>query len=484
METPQVEQKEEIKSYKIKEGLFTNEEQTKAVDFLMSFILESDDKEAVLIGKGGTGKTTSIKVVTDKLETLKKYNKKTGKQEGFVVYAAAPSHSACNKLAESLDYKIPVYTYASLLGMKLDIYSGKFVIDEFSRREKGIPIERCNIVVLDEGSMMGEKLKGYFTSLTDDDTKIIYMGDYRQLPPIREKKENLDMDADSPVFTLKNRVEIHQRMRQANESPIIPVIDFVGDCIETGQFKRFPKENRVSKKVEDSEIVFTNEAEWFLNDYCRSFLEDPTNPYHTKGIAYTNDYRKKVNNAIRKKLYKEECINQFVKGEIVTAFETFFISISESIKNAESFIVTDIVKGEVEFEYTEMVAKDGQFLSFPEFKTEKFKVLKLDLEYKDQIYYNVPVIAEEDRNKYDKLLQHLFDKRMFREAYSLKETFADLQYGYVITSHKAQGHTYDDVYVLEDDIMALPNVSIKTKFKSFYVAVSRPSKRLVIFSRF
>ncbi len=77
----------------------------------------------------------------------------------------------------------------------------------------------------------------------------------------------------------------------------------------------------------------------------------------------------------------------------------------------------------------------------------------------------------------------MFEKRLFHEAYAFKEQFADLQYGYAITSHKAQAQTYKNVYVLEDDIMGLANVKPVTKFKSFYVAVSRPSKKLVIFSR-
>ncbi len=475
----------EVKKYEIipGSGMFTNEEQTKAVDYLVDFLLNSKEKEAVLIGKGGTGKTTIINVVKEIVKGLRKFNDKTKKQEEFIIYATAPSHNACAKLRECFDNEIPVYTNAAILGMKLDMYSGKFQVDEFARRENGVPIEECNVSVWDECSMIGEKAKGYIISFSDSQAKVIYMGDFRQLPPIREKGENPDKDADSPTFNVKNRVEISQRMRQGVESPILNVIDFYGDCIETNKFKQYPLELRVNNKTETGEVIFTKDPNWFLDSYVEEFANDPKNPYHIKGIAFTNEYRTRVNTALRKRLFKEQAIEQFVVGDMVTAFETYFISAAESIKNAESFSVTGIRKGRRGFEYTEMKTKDGEFMAFPEMIEVEFDTVFLDLECGEDFHMNIPVVAESSRKEYDDLLAHLFAKRMFKEAYQLKEFFADIQYGYVITSHKAQGHTYKNVWVLEDDIMGVYGPTIKTKFKSMYVAVSRPSRKLVLFSR-
>jgi hypothetical protein len=76
---------------------------------------------------------------------------------------------------------------------------------------------------------------------------------------------------------------------------------------------------------------------------------------------------------------------------------------------------------------------------------------------------------------------------LFREdpqlAYGLASRYANLEYGYAITSHKAQGSTYTNVYVMEDNIMGPSNGgSVKAKNQSLYVAVSRPTTKLVMVS--
>ena len=68
-------------------------------------------------------------------------------------------------------------------------------------------------------------------------------------------------------------------------------------------------------------------------------------------------------------------------------------------------------------------------------------------------------------------------------AFKLKGEFANLEYGYAITSHKAQGSTYTNVYVMEDNILGPTNGSdVKAKNQSLYVAVSRPTTKLVMIS--
>jgi ATP-dependent exoDNAse (exonuclease V) alpha subunit len=69
-------------------------------------------------------------------------------------------------------------------------------------------------------------------------------------------------------------------------------------------------------------------------------------------------------------------------------------------------------------------------------------------------------------------------------AVLLSKIFANLQYGYCSTAHKAQGSTYTNTYVIEDNIMSeYTNLSNnKAKNQALYVAVSRPTTKLVMFS--
>jgi len=63
----------------------------------------------------------------------------------------------------------------------------------------------------------------------------------------------------------------------------------------------------------------------------------------------------------------------------------------------------------------------------------------------------------------------------------MKESIVDLGYNYAMTSHKVQGSTYKNVYVLEDDIMSFPGGRLQRN-RMIYTAVSRPTTKLVVYS--
>ena len=54
--------------------------------------------------------------------------------------------------------------------------------------------------------------------------------------------------------------------------------------------------------------------------------------------------------------------------------------------------------------------------------------------------------------------------------------FADIVYGYAMTTHKSQGSTYPNVYLNISNILGCNKVSTIVKFKSLYTGGSRPSK--------
>lgn len=471
----------EEKVYEIRDGLFATPEQVIAIDGLVDFLCNSKEREAVLIGKGGTGKTTVINMVA-KLIKDKKMNLPSGKQERFDVYAAAPSHSACDVLRDSLEGSgIRVFTIASILGMTLDLTTGKFKVDEYGRRTTGVPIEDCNVVVFDECSMIGEKAKGYITSFAGVQTKIIYMGDFRQLPPIREKGENGNLDADSPTFNVPVKFELRTRMRQSEDSPIIPITDIIADAIEN-QTKVSLSEHRVSVKGLLSSVSFTSDANQLLDEMAEDF-RIALNPYEVKGVSYQNEYRHKVNAAIRKRLWGDDVVNQFMVGDIVTSFETFMLNEWTIIPNSTSHVVTHVEDDTITYEYTELVSEENTFKMKHRTTKIPIRVKRLNIESKAGTFNGIPVVASDDRLFYERELKLMFDKRLYKQAYAFKERFADLQYGYCVTSHKVQGQSHDKVYVFEDDIMLLHFIPYITRLKSLYVALSRPRKKLVIFSR-
>ena len=74
------------------------------------------------------------------------------------------------------------------------------------------------------------------------------------------------------------------------------------------------------------------------------------------------------------------------------------------------------------------------------------------------------------------------DRSYWRQYYNEKEQqITSLEYGYAVTSHKAQGSTFNNVYVFEDNILSAPGNN-KSRNQALYVATSRPRKKLVIVS--
>jgi len=69
---------------------------------------------------------------------------------------------------------------------------------------------------------------------------------------------------------------------------------------------------------------------------------------------------------------------------------------------------------------------------------------------------------------------------LLQRAWEFKKTFAPVEYGYCVTSHKAQGSTYNTVIVHQSDIMNVKPTSNKVKSLSMYTAITRAAKTCII----
>jgi exodeoxyribonuclease-5 len=441
--------------YNLGNGVYANSIQRLAIDKMSDFLQGNDKEFFVLEGRGGTGKTTVIKKVVEPY-----YGKKS-------IYACAPSHAAKKVLQDSFEYSpsVKYMTIASLLGMKLNQNTGKFVVDEYMRRMEGIPIEDADILIVDECSMIDEGLFSYIKKYKEKNCKVIFLGDSAQLPPIREDG-GMFQDKNSPVFDITNSIRLTERMRQGEDSPIVPVTDIFAFNIDSKTLKDNPLEpyHRITNysSTRDEGVVFTDDRKRFLSNLARDFKSEEAkkNPYHTKCIVYTNDARKNINILIRKALYGEDAKKEYVVGEQVIAFDSFVNEKGHPIiHNSDLFKVTSVTETTI--------------------KGYKAFYMEITNEF---ITKEVPVISGYSKLKWNNDIRELFKKKKFKKAYELKDTFADIQHAYAISSHKSQGSTYTNAYVWEDNIMETFGPTAKTKNQSMYVACSRPKKKLVILS--
>ena len=470
--------------YELFPGVFANAGQTEAIDKLNDF-LKSNEKAFLLEGKGGTGKTTIIKKV---ISAAVLDNKR--------VLAIAPSHKAKKVLAKSLKgLDVNIKTLASALAIKLDESTGKFEPDEYARKKGNVPIKNGDIIVIDESSMVSDPLLKEIKQWVSSGAKVIFMGDRAQLPPVGQEK-------DSDVFGLKNRYELTEKMRQAATSPIINIGSKIAANAED-DFNRVANpitpEDRVNKEdtISGSSITWEGSEAAALDQYAEDIQRANGDVNFAKIVTFNNQNHssaqsvKNLNTKVRLKLFGDRAIEErFIPGEILTAYDSYNPSQGKEESDIVFFNSDDMTVESVRFVPNHSVTVEV----FSGAKGRRSKAFNFDVEMltlqndegKTITHLGrpveIPVIANSSKEAYSAALNQLWssDRQM---AYALQGKFGNLEYGYAITSHKAQGSTYTNVYVMEDNIMGPSNGgSNKAKNQSLYVAVSRPTTKLVMVS--
>jgi exodeoxyribonuclease-5 len=470
--------------YELFPGVFANAGQTEAIDKLNDF-LKSNEKAFLLEGKGGTGKTTIIKKV---ISAAVLDNKR--------VLAIAPSHKAKKVLAKSLKgLDVNIKTLASALAIKLDESTGKFEPDEYARKKGNVPIKNGDIIVIDESSMVSDPLLKEIKQWVSSGAKVIFMGDRAQLPPVGQEK-------DSDVFGLKNRYELTEKMRQAATSPIINIGSKIAANAED-DFNRVANpitpEDRVNKEdtISGSSITWEGSEAAALDQYAEDIQRANGDVNFAKIVTFNNQNHssaqsvKNLNTKVRLKLFGDRAIEErFIPGEILTAYDSYNPSQGKEESDIVFFNSDDMTVESVRFVPDHRVTVEV----FSGAKGRRSKAFNFDVEMLtlqndegNTITHlgrpvEIPVIANSSKEAYSAALNQLWssDRQM---AYALQGKFGNLEYGYAITSHKAQGSTYTNVYVMEDNIMGPSNGgSNKAKNQSLYVAVSRPTTKLVMVS--
>jgi exodeoxyribonuclease-5 len=454
---------------------------------LMEDFLKSDKEEFLLMGEGGTGKTTIISHIA--------------RNTNLRIGGVAPTHKAKKQLSRSLPEQTSTFspiasnTLASMLAIKLNETTGEFTLDEWTRKYSGVPIQKLDLIILDEASMISSKLYEQLLKDKKPSAKIIYMGDDAQLPPVGDNKV-------SPIFDrVKDNYRLTEVKRQAIDSPILNLARTISTNIRSdkptlGIITNDLRKNDVDP-VSNSKITFVANESSALNDLVSKIKEANEDVNYAKAVTYNNQNNsnnqsvKNLNLKIRQKLWGDKAKTQFNVGELVTSYDAFMHPKDPKavlFNNSEDFFVTSAneVKGK-KFKVTaHSKAKGSRSLEV------EFDIVELSLKDEDgntgptddlmSSYVNIPVIANSSKAAYKAMVDSLFksDPQM---AYALMRKFANMEYGYAVTSHKSQGSTYKNVYVFEDNILGLSNKSRGIdKLRSLYVGVSRASESLTMIS--
>jgi exodeoxyribonuclease-5 len=171
-----------------------DEGQQTALDTILAR-LKSGARRIVLAGAAGTGKTTVLLQIIERVVAA-----------GWEVHLLAPTNKAARRMTETTGR--PARTLHSVQYSKfVEADDGELVIS--GRRSFA---EARELVVVDEASMLGSALVKDLEEMLPEKAAVLYLGDPYQLPPV---KDSAGVDLDHPDAAL---TKVH---RQAAENPIL-----------------------------------------------------------------------------------------------------------------------------------------------------------------------------------------------------------------------------------------------------------------------
>ncbi len=433
------------------ETIVLNQKQQEAVDKIYDF-LDSEDREFLLTGRAGTGKTTTISFIEFPYTTI----------------GMAISHKAKEVLRQSLP-QYEVITVAGAIGLEKidDLDTGKTEFISFGKE-----INKSKLIfIVDECSMIDTFSRSELLRLYPK-AKFIYLGDIHQLPPIKDKKSNVFSD-DSI-----DSVELIDNMRTGVESPIMTLLNNIvqlqlNRCTDLNIIRSIlPKENieidgkRLIANMRIGEFYDINNEIIIItyHNYKKDILNSQ---FRDKILGFKDIYNVGDKLIFNNNIYKSIQGNQtrvFTNSEIVTikTISTAGYKFNEKIVFAEN---GELMYDTIEFSmpYYLITVEGKNDMVFVPSDIAAFSKL-LD---KLSTYAKSLIDFKQERSK------------MWRIFFMAKYAFYDVSYAYALTSHKSQGSTYDSVTVDFNDIFK-SKMGMDEKLQCFYVACSRAKNNLNI----
>jgi exodeoxyribonuclease-5 len=379
-----------------------NQDQMNAADQLQAF-LNSDQKEFCLTGQAGTGKTYMLFSILGE----------------SAAYCATTNKAA--SVLRSLTGKADTIHSLLSLTVKNDFSSGK---TSLIRNPKATPI-RGKVIVVDEASMVDRYLHEIIREMCSE-SKIIYVGDDAQLPPVASGNFSV-FKLDLPTAGLT------QVMRSLDTPQITQLSTALRAAVFNGQ------NVAISERAPDILRINAHAAHDIV-----TYMVQNDKWHSTILLSYTNARATAAVKVIRGAANKPASL---IPGDTVV--------VNSAFKMGEDWIPTDSM---VEIQSISPV--DGS----PH-------LIVAHTDYGDMITYK-------DNSKLQAAIAKAAAEKDWNEYFKLKQTFIDLRHAEALTIHKSQGSTFETVFVDMGSLATCRNPNERRRL--LYVACSRAKSKLYL----
>jgi thymidine kinase len=432
-----------------------NEGQEEAIHRMNEWLNRSDKLWFCLEGPAGSGKSTIINELFNMNSRIK-------------VFVSAPTHKAKFVVRKTTGKED--FTIQKLLGLRPNIMLEDFDRNNmrFERDEANSKIKECALLCIDEASMLNRSLLSYVKEVSEEyRVKVLFVGDRHQIPPVKEPKSLVFFDDEITKFYL-TKVE-----RQVGGSPIIEVCDYLrtlGDKFPEFGSKLFDKANQFG-----SVNYYNAKAPGrFGQSLIQAFKDDKIG---TKLLCYTiRDTTEIISYGDVLMSYTNESDCAIVQGHNSSDYEVVTVDKKEVTSIFGKKFKCLVVKlkeidtgftGTVNFihpdDYESFLKEDTRLISL----AENSSLFNRAQNWKNYSAWKKQFLIMHD-------LQRKGRVKGEKNAILTK----DFDYGYCMTTHKAQGSTYNKIFVNWPDMRT--NRKVLERNQLLYVACSRPTQELHI----
>ena len=401
-------------------------DQQHAQDAFNKFMVCPVEKVFVLSGFSGTGKTTLVKTLLDQLEAFMKTAKLIQPNlKDYTVELTATTNKAAENFA-SLTHRI-VNTIHSYLGLRVqtDYSTGITTLIPKSMEPK-----RDVVLFIDEASYVDKQLLGLIFKLTKD-CKICFVGDPAQLTAVKSN--------GAPVFDAHfTGAHLSQVVRQAEGNPIVSLSTKFRETVTSGEFFSFTPDGHAIQYLERDAFNLAIEKEFIRPDWKYS---------DSKVLAWTNKCVISFNNAIQDHVKGNP---EFKVGDYAVC-NSFVTLGRQSLKTDQMVCITHINPDTEEYGVPgNLFTLDGSISCF----------MPKSLQAKNARIKQAMAASE------------------FNLVERMQSQWVDLRSVFACTINKAQGSTFDSVFLDLDDIKRCN--SGETMARMLYVGVSRARKHVYL----
>ena len=424
-------------------------------DAIMKFLLWLDDdheREMVLEGYPGCGKSFVTKFMLEALKNNNKVIKMLGAQADEIQpVMTATTNKAAKVLSDFV--QVPACTIHSLLGLRVqnDYSTGETKLVHNNKSRKLTKHEQV-LIIIDEASYIDNYLLKLIRENTFD-CKILYIGDRYQLANVKCSKP--------PVFyQIDNKATLTTSKRFGENSTIANAGQQLRDTIDTAIWKPLPDDGK--------SIIF-------LDDYAfKTELENEFNSLQhncddARILAWTNRQVQKYNNFIRGQFTQS---TRFADREQVMVASSFskeevdgngrktsmFIPVESILTVSGTPTDVKLTFGDPDIEqwtipcYATNIENYGPFYTAQNF---------------EDYYHLLKLLSKQAKNHSGNWLYY----------FQAKENLLDIRPNFATTVYKAQGSTYKRVFIDLNDIGRC--TQWEQVARMLHVAITRASDQVI-----